>query len=66
MAGRNFSEAIQFGVVKANLEKQQIENEQRVSVAETDAKVMELQNSKITESTLKLKELADKSLTFLY
>lgn len=42
---------------KANLEKQQIENEQRISVAETDAKVMELQNSKITENTLKLKEL---------
>lgn len=42
---------------KANLEKQQIENAQRVSVAETDAKVMELQNSKITENTLRLKEL---------
>ena len=42
---------------KANLEKQQIENEQRISVAETDAKVMEFQNSKITENTLKLKEL---------
>ena len=39
---------------KANLEKQQIENEQRISVAETDDKVMELQNSKITENTLKL------------
>ena len=42
---------------KANLEKQQIENQQRISVAETDAKVMELQNSKITENTLRLKEL---------
>ena len=42
---------------KANLEKQQIQNQQRISVAETDAKVMELQNSKITENTLRLKEL---------
>lgn len=47
----------QVETAKAKLEKQQIENEQRISVAETDAKVMELQNSKITENTLKLKEL---------
>jgi len=47
----------QVETAKANLEKQQIENQQRVSIAETDAKVMELQNSKITENTLKLKEL---------
>lgn len=47
----------QVETAKANLEKQQIENQQRISIAETDAKVMELQNSKITENTLKLKEL---------
>lgn len=42
---------------KANLEKQQIENNQKISVAETEAKVMALQNAQITENTLKLKEL---------
>lgn len=47
----------QVETAKANLEKQQIENQQRISIAETDAKVMELQNSQITENTLKLKEL---------
>lgn len=47
----------QVETAKANLEKQQIENQQRISVAETDAKVMQLQNSQITENTLKLKEL---------
>lgn len=47
----------QVETAKANLEKQQIENQKRISVAEADAKVMELQNSQITENTLRLKEL---------
>ena len=42
---------------KAELEKQKIQNEKEISVAEKDAKVMELQNNQITENTLKLKEL---------
>lgn len=42
---------------QAELEKQQIQNEKEVSIAEKDAKVMELQNSQITENTLRLKEL---------
>ena len=42
---------------QAELEKQQIQNQKEISIAEKDAKVMELQNSQITESTLKLKEL---------
>ena len=42
---------------QAELEKQRIQNEKEVSIAEKDAKVMELQNSQITENTLKLKEL---------
>ena len=40
---------------KAELEKQQIQNEKEISIAEKDAKVMELQNSQITEKTLRLK-----------
>lgn len=47
----------QVETAKANLEKQQIVNQQRISVAETDAEVMRLQNSQITENTLKLKEI---------
>lgn len=42
---------------QADLEKQKIENEKEIAKAEKDAKVMELQNQQITESTLKLKEL---------
>ena len=42
---------------QAELEKQQIQNEKEISIAEKDAKVMELQNSQITENTLRLKEL---------
>lgn len=42
---------------KAELEKQKIQNEKEISVAEKDAKVMELQNSQITDKALKLKEL---------
>ena len=42
---------------QAELEKQQIQNEKEVSIAEKDAKVMELRNSQITENTLRLKEL---------
>ena len=42
---------------KAELEKQQIENSKEISMAEKDAKVMELQNSQITDKTLALKKL---------
>ena len=42
---------------KAELEKQKIQNEKEISVAEKDAKVMELQNSQITDKALQLKEL---------
>lgn len=42
---------------KAELEKQQIENERKIAEAEKDAKVMELQNSQTTENTLRLKAL---------
>lgn len=42
---------------KAELEKQKIQNEKEISVAEKDAKVMELQNAQITDKTLRLKEL---------
>lgn len=60
-----FNAAIEAKVVKqqevaaaqAELEKQKIQNEKEVSIAEKDAKVMELQNREITENTLKLKEL---------
>lgn len=43
--------------VKAELEKQKIQNEKEISIAEKDARVMELQNSQITDNTLRLKEL---------
>lgn len=42
---------------QAELEKQRIQNEKEISIAEKDAKVMELQNSQVTENTLRLKEL---------
>jgi len=42
---------------KAELEKQEIQNKKEISIAEKDAKVMELQNKKITDKTLKLKRL---------
>ena len=42
---------------RAELEKQQIQNEKEISIAEKNAKVMELQNSQITENTLRLKKL---------
>lgn len=42
---------------KAELEKQRIQNEKEIAVAEKDAKVMELQNNQITDKTLQLKEL---------
>ena len=42
---------------KAELEKQKIQNEKEISVAEKDAKVMALQNSQVTENTIRLKEL---------
>lgn len=42
---------------KADLEKQKIQNEKEIAVAEKDAKVMELQNSQVTDKTLQLKAL---------
>lgn len=42
---------------KAELEKQKIQNDKEISIAEKDAKVMELQNSQVTDKTIKLKEL---------
>lgn len=42
---------------KAELEKQKIQNEKEISIAEKDAKVMNLQNKEITEKTLQLKKL---------
>lgn len=42
---------------KAELEKQKINNEREVSIAEKDAKIMELKNSQITENILRLKSL---------
>jgi regulator of protease activity HflC (stomatin/prohibitin superfamily) len=42
---------------QAELEKQKILNEKEISIAEKDAKVMELQNSQITENTLKLRRI---------
>ena len=60
-----YDEAIEAKAVKqqeviaaqAELEKQKIQNEKEVSIAEKDAKVMELQNSQITENTLKLRKI---------
>lgn len=40
---------------KYELEKQKIQNEKEIAVAEKDAKVMELKNNQITDNTLKLK-----------
>lgn len=42
---------------QAEFEKQQIQNQKEISEAEKDAKVMELQNSQVTENTIKLKQL---------
>ncbi len=42
---------------QAELEKQEILNKKEIAIAEKDARVMELQNSQITENTLKLKRL---------
>lgn len=61
----SFDQAIEAKAVKqqevqtaqAELEKQTIQNQKEVSQAEKDAQVMALQNSQITENTLKLKEL---------
>jgi len=60
-----YNEAIEAKVVaqqrvetaKAELEKTQVENEQKVAIAETEAKVMALQNAQITDKTLALKKL---------
>jgi len=51
----------QVETAKANLEKQQIENQQKISIAETEARVMEIQNSQITEKTLELKKLENQN-----
>lgn len=40
---------------QAELEKQKIQNQKEIEIAEKDARVMELQNSQITDKTLKLK-----------
>ena len=61
----SYDQAIEAKAVKqqevqtaqAELEKQRIQNEKEISVAEKDAKVMELQNQQITENTLRLKAL---------
>lgn len=42
---------------KAELEKQKIQNEKEIAVAEKDAKVMELKNQQITDKTLELQKL---------
>lgn len=60
-----FNAAIEAKAVKqqevqtaqAELEKQKIQNEKEIAIAEKDAKVMSLQNQEITDKTLKLKEL---------
>ena len=62
---QEYDEAIEAKAVKqqevitaqAELEKQKIQNEKEISIAEKDAKVMELQNSQITENTLKLRKI---------
>ena len=42
---------------QAELEKQKIQNQKEIEIAEKDARVMELQNTQITEKTLELKRL---------
>lgn len=42
---------------QAELEKQEIQNKKEISIAEKDAKVMELQNSQVTDKTFELKKL---------
>lgn len=61
----SFDKAIEQKAVKqqevataqAELEKQKIQNEKEISIAEKDAKVMELQNQQITDKTLELERL---------
>lgn len=47
----------EVATAQAELEKQKIQNEKEIAEAQKDARVMELQNSQITELTLRLKEL---------
>lgn len=47
----------EVAAAQADLEKQKIQNEKEISIAEKDAKVMELQNSQITDKTLQQKAL---------
>lgn len=42
---------------QAELEKQEIQNKKEIAIAEKDAKVMELQNSQVTDKTIELKKL---------
>ena len=42
---------------QAEFEKQKIQNQKEIEIAEKDARVMELQNTQITEKTLELKRL---------
>lgn len=42
---------------QAELEKQKIQNQKEIEIAEKDARVMELQNTQITEKTLELRRL---------
>lgn len=45
----------EVSTAQAELEKQKIQNQKEIEIAEKDARVMELQNSQITENTLKLR-----------
>lgn len=47
----------EVATAQAELEKQKIQNEKEISIAEKDAKVMELQNQQITDKTLELKKI---------
>lgn len=47
----------EVATAKAELEKQKIQNEKEISIAQKDAEVMRLQNQEITDKTLRLKEL---------
>lgn len=47
----------EVSTAQAELEKQKIQNQKEIEMAEKDAKVMELQNAQITDKTLDLKKL---------
>lgn len=60
-----YNEAIEAKVVaqqkvetaKAEFERTQVDNDKKIAIAETEAKIMELQNIQITDKTLALKKL---------